>query len=69
MRRIAQLPLWARLLAQALLFAITFVALSVLISGAHFKLTRFLVLVALYLGVSVVFLASERFWRRRMRPR
>ena len=32
-------------------------------------LTRILALSALYLGVSVVFLAIERFWRRRLGPR
>ena len=69
MRRIAGIPLWVRLPIQALLFAITFAALSVLISGDDFTLTRILVLSALYLGVSLVLLASERFWRRRIRPR
>ena len=69
MRRIARIPLWARLPIQALLFAITFTALSVLISGDDFRLTRILVLSALYLGVSLVFLATERFWRRRIGPR
>jgi hypothetical protein len=54
---------------QALLFAITFTALSVLISDDDFRLTRILVLSALYVGVSVAFLAAERFWRRRIGPR
>ena len=69
MRRIARTPLWVRLPIQALLFAITFTVLSVLISGDDFRLTRILVLSALYLAVSVVFLATERFWRRRIGPR
>ena len=69
MRRIARFPLWVRLPIQALLFAITFTALSVLSSDDDFRLTRILALSALYLGVSVVFLAIERFWRRRIRPR
>jgi hypothetical protein len=69
MRRIARFPLWVRLPIQALLFAITFTALSVLISGDDFRLTRILALSALYLGVSLVFLATERFWRRRIGPR
>jgi amino acid permease len=69
MRRIARFPLWVRLPIQALLFAITFTALSVLSSDDDFRLTRILALSALYLGVSVVFLAIERFWRRRLGPR
>jgi hypothetical protein len=69
MRRIAGIPLWVRLPIQALLFAITFVALSVLVSGDDFKLSRVLLLTALYLVVSLVFLATERFWRRRMERR
>jgi hypothetical protein len=69
MRRIARFPLWVRLPIQALLFAITFTALSVLISDDDFRLTRILVLSALYVGVSVAFLAAERFWRRRIGPR
>ena len=69
MRRIAWFPLWVRLPIQALLFAITFTALSVLSSDDDFRLTRILALSALYLGVSVVFLAIERFWRRRIGPR
>jgi hypothetical protein len=69
MRRIAQIPLWVRLPIQALLFAITFSALSVLISGDDFRLTRILTLTVLYLGLSVAFLAAERFWRRRIGPR
>jgi hypothetical protein len=69
MRRIAQIPLWVRLPIQALLFAITFSALSVLISGDDFRLTRILALTVLYLGLSVAFLAVERFWRRRIGPR
>ena len=69
MRRIARFPLWVRLLIQALLFGITFTALSVLSSDDDFRLTRILALSALYLGVSVVFLAIERFWRRRIGPR
>jgi amino acid permease len=69
MRRIARFPLWVRLPIQALLFAITFTALSVLSSNDDFRLTRILALSALYLGVSVVFLAIERFWRRRLGPR
>ena len=69
MRRIVRFPLWVRLPIQALLFAITFTALSVLISDDDFRLTRILVLSALYLAVSVAFLAAERFWRRRIGPR
>jgi hypothetical protein len=69
MRRIAQLPLWVRLPVQALLFALTFVVLALVLSGEPFKLTRLLVLVAAYLGVSLVFLATERFWRGRIGPR
>ena len=69
MRRIARFPLWVRLPIQALLFAITFTALSVLLSNDDFRLTRILVLSALYVGVSVAFLAVERFWRRRIGPR
>lgn len=69
MRRIARFPLWVRLPIQALLFAITFTALSVLSSDDDFRLTRILALSALYLGVCVVFLAIERFWRRRLGPR
>jgi hypothetical protein len=69
MRRIAGIPLWVRLPIQALLFALTFTVLSVLISGDAFRLTRILALSALYLGVSLVFLATERFFRRRIRPR
>jgi hypothetical protein len=69
MRRIARFPLWVRLPIQALLFAITFTALGVLSSDDDFRLTRILALSALYLGVSVVFLAIERFWRRRLGPR
>jgi hypothetical protein len=69
MRRIAQIPLWVRLPIQALLFAITFSALSVLISGDDFRLTRILALTVLYLGLSVAFLGVERFWRRRIGPR
>jgi hypothetical protein len=69
MRRIARFPLWVRLPIQALLFAITFTALSVLISGDDVRLTRILALSALYLGLSLVFLATERFWRRRIGPR
>jgi hypothetical protein len=68
-RRIARIPLWVRLPIQALLFAITFTALSVLVSGDAFRFTRVLLLTALYLVVSLVFLATERFWRRRIRPR
>jgi hypothetical protein len=69
MRRIAGIPLWVRLPLQALLFALTFTVLSVLISGDDFRVTRILTLSALYLGVSLVFLATERFFRRRIRPR
>ena len=69
MRRIARFPLWVRLPIQALLFGITFTALSVLSSDDDFRLTRILALSALYLAVSVVFLAIERFWRRRIGPR
>jgi len=69
MRRIARVPLWVRLPIQALLFAVTFTALSVLTSDDGFRLTRILVLSALYLGASVAFLAAERFWRRRIGPR
>ena len=69
MRRIARFPLWVRLPIQALLFAITFTALSVLVSNDDFRLTRILALSALYVGVSVAFLAVERFWRRRIGPR
>jgi hypothetical protein len=69
MRRIVRIPLWVRLPIQALLFAITFSALSVLISADDFRLTRILALSVLYLGLSVAFLAAERFWRRRIGPR
>ena len=69
MRRIARFPLWVRLPIQALLFGITFTALSVLSSDDDFRLTRILALSALYLARQSRVPRIERFWRRRIRPR